>query len=81
MTNEVIVGEVEFYLADKSAVASATEQLISADEGAVFEQTKVVLEARFFGTDFNYANSKNFRKKFAKNTQDRELIDIGLLTD
>jgi len=39
MTNGVIVGEVEFYLIDQSAVASATEQLLcsSGSEVSAFE--------------------------------------------
>jgi hypothetical protein len=37
--------------------------------------------AMYLGNDFQYANSKGFRKKFAMQTQDRELINIGLKSD
>ena len=79
LTNEVIVGEVEFYLVDKTQIANAVEQL--QVEVSAFDLNKVQITAHFFGSDFTYANSKNFRKRFAQNTQDRELINIGLKSD
>jgi|LakMenE01Jun11ns_1017448.scaffolds.fasta_scaffold8348278_1 hypothetical protein len=45
-----------------------------------FEQKKVLL-GTYFGSDFNYANSRPFRKSFANNTQDKDLLDIGFLAD
>lgn len=81
LTNEVILGEVEFYMIDKNTIAENMEMLCIQGEVSAFESNKVVLEAKFFGTDFNYANCKNFRKHFAKNTQDKEIINIGLLSD
>jgi hypothetical protein len=68
LTNEVILGEVEFYLIDKNTIQESMEMLCAQGEFSAFESNKVALEAKFFGTDFNYANSKNFRKYFAKNT-------------
>ena len=84
MTNEVIVGEVEFFLADKTQIANVMEQLALANSGetsAFAPSPKIFLVAKFFGSDFNYANNKNFRKKFAQHTQDIELINIGLKSD
>lgn len=45
-----------------------------------FEQKKVLV-GTYFGSDFNYANSRPFRKRFANNTQDKDLLDIGFLAD
>lgn len=53
---------------DKNTIAENMEMLCVQGEVSAFESNKVVLEAKFFGTDFNYANCKNFRKYFAKNT-------------
>ena len=34
-------------------------------------------EAHYFGSDFNYANSKQFRDEFSALTADKPLIDVG----
>ena len=47
LNNEIIVGEVEFYLLECQASSDLTEYY-----------------AKFIGTDFNYANSNEFRKMF-----------------
>lgn len=47
LNNEIIVGEVEFYLLKKESVSPISG-----------------LQALFIGTDFNYANSNEFRKMF-----------------
>lgn len=48
---------------------------------STFENTKVMLVAKYMGSDFNYANSRPFRKKFARNTVDKEILDIGFMAD
>ena len=81
MTNEIIVGEVEFYLVDHTSIAASVEKLslgVNTEVSAFDPQSKVMMTAKFFGSDFNYANSKEFRRKFATHTQDFELINIGL---
>lgn len=55
LTNEVIVGEVEFY---------------HMKEGET--------SAEFFGSDFNFSQSKTFRDKFTSLTNDKDLCNLGL---
>lgn len=38
-------------------------------------------QARYFGSDFNYASSKLFRDQFKEFTQDKPLIDLGYRPD
>ena len=54
LTNEVIVGEIHFYLLEEGTTA------------------------KFFGTDFSYATSKDFRASFLEMTKEKALCDVGL---
>ena len=61
LTNEVIVGEVEFYEINRNQIISICETAISQSrqgEISAFEQTKVIIAGNFFGSDFNYATNK-----------------------
>lgn len=51
LTNEIIVGEVEFYL-----LKYEESHDVNANDDSEFN-----FKADFIGTDFNYANSKEFR--------------------
>jgi len=57
LTNEIVLGEVEFYLVDKTQVKQAVELLACHHEVSAFDQTKIEVKATYFGSDFNYANS------------------------
>ena len=52
LNNEIVVSEVEFYLLKRPETTGTRQPLI----------------ANFIGTDFNYANSNDFRKMILENS-------------
>ena len=56
LNNEIVVGEVEFYL----LLRESGETSLNRDARQ--------LNANFIGTDYNYANSNDFRKMFLENS-------------
>jgi len=54
LTNEIIVGEVEFYLLGRD---QAPEVLNRGEVSSLASSQDVILKAEFLGTDYNYALS------------------------
>ncbi len=64
LNNEIVVGEVDFYLLTKN------EKKIPDNHLNISVQNS--LKAFFMGSDFNYANSNDFRKMFLENSIENE---------
>lgn len=65
LTNEIIVGEVEFYLLGNSQASRVNGRISDESE-------EVTLKAEYIGTDYNYALSQEFRQNFAENSLEGE---------
>ena len=70
MTNEIIVGEVEFYLVAKDKSLNLNNNLQDNIQNNnimnsnISKGNEYQLTANFIGTDFNYATSNQFRQIF-----------------
>jgi len=63
LTNEIIVGEVEFFLVGRQAVVASKE---------------VEAEAKFIGSDYNYALSQEFRQQFVEHSMEQDQAKLQL---
>lgn len=72
LTNQIIVGEVEFYLVSRQHI----EEQCVASRPQVDQE--IILSAYYIGSDYTYAYSQKFRDTiFRENTVDESLL-IGL---
>jgi hypothetical protein len=72
LTNQIIVGEVEFYLIQKNVIESQM-QIFRSDENH-----PKIISAHYIGSDYTYAYSQKFRDSiFRDNTLDENLL-IGV---
>ncbi len=87
LTNDIIVGEVEFYFVKKDNSDFKNETICSPDDvNELYEENldklvnkeELFFKGNFIGTDFSYATSNDFRNIFEENAIDKEFIGINL---
>ena len=78
MTNEIIVGEVEYYLIKNDNLSYSQFQLQNQIPESNQQDLTTEVTAVFIGTDYNYAVSSEFRNTFITNSMDHEHIKMQL---
>ena len=72
LTNQIIVGEVEFYLISYTHIDEMCVKPVT------YRNQDITLQAQFIGSDYTYAYSQLFRDTiFRDNTLDEKLL-IGI---
>lgn len=79
LTNQVIVGEVDFFVLDSAQISARIKKPSEASDDCWIHPRSY--NANYFGSDFHYATQQDFRFKFRSLTQDTSLIELGLIAD
>eukprot|EP00347_Sterkiella_histriomuscorum_P023431 403334668 len=88
LTNEIIVGEVEFYLVSKEQKQAVQTHIEQADEllsqkrhsnnNPMNNSGELELTAKYIGSDFNYATQQEFRQSFLEYSMEQEHAKMQL---
>lgn len=79
LTNQVIVGEVDFFVLDAAEITAKIQKPSEASDNCWLHPRSY--SASFFGSDFHYATQQEFRFKFRSLTLDTSLVELGLIAD
>ena len=77
----MIVGEVDFFVLETEQIAQKCREAQGSSSSDVTWQHARTYSATYFGSDFNYATSREFRSEFRQMTQDEHLLEIGYIAD